>query len=122
MRLHPDAQNLLATALDAYRAEILPSLPDEKRYTALMIANALAMVLREIGKPLEPLPATAAALYENAAFLTPREFEESLVMAIENGGFLDEPSERQNAFAALKAINAARLAITNPKLLSKPPA
>jgi hypothetical protein len=122
MRLNPDAQNLLATALDAYRAEILPSLPPEKRYAALMIANALAMVLREIGKPREALPATAAALYENAAFLTPKEFEENLVIAIENGAFLDDAGERQDAFAALKAINAARLAITNPKLLPKTPA
>jgi hypothetical protein len=122
MRLHPDAQNLLATALDAYRAEILPSLPPEKRYAALMIANALAMVLREIGTPREALPATAAGLYENAAFFTPKEFEENLIIAIENGEFFDDPAERQDAFAALKAINAARLAITNPKLLPKTPA
>ena len=37
--LQPDAQNLLSTALDAFRTQILPSVPADKRYAALMIAK-----------------------------------------------------------------------------------
>ena len=44
----PHAAELLATACDALTAEILPALPQELRYTGLMIANAMAIAQREI--------------------------------------------------------------------------
>jgi hypothetical protein len=117
MRLTPDAQNLLATALAAFRAEILPSLPAEKRYTALMIANALAMAERELGEPAPSLPPTAPALYRDAAAVTSEQFEDRLAADIEAGRFDTPGPMRDAAFAAVKAINAARLAMTNPKRL-----
>lgn len=112
MRLKPDARNLLATALAAFRAELLPAMPSEKRYAALMIANALAMAERELGAP-DDLQSVAAALY--ADMPAEDEFIRRLTAEIEAGGF-DAPGPRRNAaFAAVKAINGARLAITNPK-------
>src|SRR5690349_12820325 len=42
-----DAADLIATARDALLAELLPALPRERRYTGLMIANAMAIATRE---------------------------------------------------------------------------
>lgn len=111
-----DAQNLLATAIAAFRAEILPTVPADRRHAALMIANALTMAEREFtaGRP-KGLP-HAAVLYPTEV-LTPAEFEERLARDIEAGAFDADGPLHEVAFAAVKAINAARLAITNPKLL-----
>jgi hypothetical protein len=116
MRLHPDARNLLATALAALREEVLPALPPERRYAALMIANALAMAEREFSATEAGIP-SAAALYQDAAGLMPEQFEERLAADIEAGAFDESGPRRSSAFEAIKAINAARLAITNPKRL-----
>ena len=43
----PDAAELLDTARDALLAELVPGLSKEARYTALMIANAMAIATRE---------------------------------------------------------------------------
>lgn len=119
MRLKPDAHNVLATALDLFRAEILPDLPPEKRYAALMIANALASVQREFGAPTPSLPAAALALYQDVVPLTIEGFTERLAADIEAGSF-DAPGQRRDAaFEAVKALNAARLVITNPKRLPR---
>lgn len=42
-----DAADLIVTARDALLAELLPALPKERRYTGLMIANAMAIAGRE---------------------------------------------------------------------------
>lgn len=118
MRLKPDAHNLLATALDLFHAEILPALPPEKRYAALMIANALAMTERELADFPRANTAGLAALYADAADMDPDELERRFAADIEAGRF-DEAGPRRNAaFAVVKAINAARLVITNPKRLT----
>jgi hypothetical protein len=117
MRLKPDAHDLLATALDLFRAEILPAVPPEKRYAALMIASALSSAQREFAASAPSLPAAALALYQDVVPLTAERFAECLAADIETGRF-DAPGPRRDAaFEAVKAINAARLAITNPKRL-----
>jgi hypothetical protein len=76
MALKPDAHDLLATALEAFRADVLPVVPAEKRYAALMIANALTMAAREFAaREGEAAPPQTAVLYEDAARLTAGEFE-----------------------------------------------
>jgi Domain of unknown function (DUF6285) len=120
-RLTPDARNLLATALDALRAEILPVIPPEKRYAALMIANALAMTEREISASCQEGHALAAMLYDDPQ-MTAEECERRLASDIEAGHFDAPGARREAAFRAINAINAGRLAITNPQLLPKPPA
>ena len=120
-RLTPDARSLLATALDALRAEILPVVPPEKRYAALMIANALAMTERELSAPIEAHALAAAMLYDDPQ-MTAEDCERRLASDIEAGHFDTPGARREAAFRAIKAINASRLAITNPKLLPKPTA
>ena len=120
-RLTPDARNLLATALKAFRAEILPAVPAEKRYAALMIANALAMTEREMGSASGEGHTLAVMLYDNPQ-MTAEDCERRLAADIEAGYFDAAGARREAAFRAVKAINTARLGVTNPKLLPKPPA
>jgi len=47
MRDEPDAAVLLAIAQETFQREIVPHLPPESRYTAAMIANAMAIAGRE---------------------------------------------------------------------------
>ncbi len=42
-----DATDLIATAREALLEELLPRIPKEQRYAGLMIANAMAIALRE---------------------------------------------------------------------------
>ena len=117
MSLKPDARNLLETALALFRTEILRAVPADKRYAALMIANALAMAEREIGAPGLDVQALSATLYADAPMWL-EDFERRLAADIEAGEFDAAGPRRDAAFAAIRTINAARLAITNPKLLA----
>jgi Domain of unknown function (DUF6285) len=116
MRMKPDAHDLLATALAAFRADVLPSVPAEKRYTALMIANALAIAEREIAARAGGQSEALTGVYDDIA-LTAEVIERRFAADIEAGAFDAPGAEREAAFRAVKALNAARLAITNPKLL-----
>jgi hypothetical protein len=48
MRNQPDARELLGIARETFIARILPALPEDLRYTALMVANAMVIARREI--------------------------------------------------------------------------
>lgn len=93
----PAPGELLAVARKTLLEELVPALPEEKRYQALMVANALAIAGR----------ALAAPSAEDAAEL------EALAAAIRAG--------RHDGDAALHARllrwAEARTAVTNPKAL-----
>jgi len=55
MNDRPQARDLLEIARNAFTAEVLPAVPEELRYTALMIANAMAIAQREIAAGDAPL-------------------------------------------------------------------
>jgi hypothetical protein len=114
----PDARGLVAIALKSFREAILPVVPAEQRFTALMIANALGMAERELaaGASAEPALASAvgALLGEEGelAALLPR-----LCTAIDAGAF-DAPHRQADLRAVLTEVTRARLAVSNPKLLT----
>lgn len=54
MRDQPTGDQLLETARDLLRDELLPVLPGDKRHGALMIANAMAIALRQLKSGDEP--------------------------------------------------------------------
>lgn len=112
MPLKPDTADLLAAALALFRDEILPALPPEKRYAGLMVASALAMAGRELGADGAPMP-QATALYGEP--MPADAFARRLAGDIAAGRFDAAGPERDAAFAALRAINDERLAITAPK-------
>jgi hypothetical protein len=64
----PDAANLLATARALLLGDLLPALPDDLRYAALMVANAMAIAAREHARGAEALREEASGLRE---LLTP---------------------------------------------------
>jgi hypothetical protein len=57
----PDAADLLATAREVVLKELLPLLPAEKAFAARMVANAIAIALREAQADASALPATDLA-------------------------------------------------------------
>jgi hypothetical protein len=48
MREPPTGEELLTVARKLLREELLPLLPEERRYDALMVANAMAIAARQI--------------------------------------------------------------------------
>ena len=50
MKAQPAEQDLLAIALETLTTKLIPNLSGEDRYNALMIANALGTVRREISE------------------------------------------------------------------------
>jgi hypothetical protein len=58
----PDAADLLATARETVLNELLPALPPEKAFAARMVANAMAIALREAKADTSLLPAVNLVL------------------------------------------------------------
>jgi hypothetical protein len=58
----PDGADLLASAREVVLKELLPALPPEKAFAARMVANAIAIALREAGADVSTLPATDLAV------------------------------------------------------------
>lgn len=113
----PDARDLVAIALRSFRETILPLVPAEQRFTALMIANALGTAERELaaGRSAEPALASAIGtlLGEDGDLPT---LAPHLCAHIADGGF--DPPDRQAALrAVLTDLTRARLAVSNPKFL-----
>src|SRR5262245_7545178 len=126
MNDRPDARNLLETARNALIADILPALSAGSRYTALMIANAMAIALREMDAGDAPLTAEAARLRAllpecgEAPAGTPlrdvvQSYNRRLIEAIDGGRFDD--AERAALLAHLRQTTEAKLAVSNPKML-----
>ncbi|MBK1836665.1 hypothetical protein JHL17_04505 [Azospirillum sp. YIM B02556] len=113
----PSARDLVAIALRSFREAILPVVPADQRFIALMIANALGVAERELAAGATAEPALAAAVggllgeAGDLPALLPR-----LCAAIDAGRF-DAPDRQAALRAVLKDITLARLAVSNPKRL-----
>jgi hypothetical protein len=62
MRERPDGADLLAVAREVLRRELLPLLPKEKAYDALMVANAMGIAERQLRQGEEPMRQEREAL------------------------------------------------------------
>jgi hypothetical protein len=106
------ADNLIALAAATLRAEITPSLPADKRYTAAMIANALDIARREVMTDGDEAQwALLDRIYEEGEGSLAR-----LAADIRDGTV----SEATHADLAedLRKLLVAELKITNPKALT----
>jgi len=126
MNDRPDAAELLEIARRTLLDEILPRLPEDLRYRALMIANAIAIASREHaagddGAQAElarlralfseqPKPVAGAALHAALAGYNRR-----LATEIRTGRFDDK--ERAALLGHLEKTAVDKLAIANPKSL-----
>ena len=127
MKNLPPATDLLAIARETLLAELRPLLPEHARYTAAMVANAMAIAARE--SEAGEQPARDALERLDALYGVPprtlagdalahalREHERRLATEIRSGDCDEEP-RRGAALAHLRASVAARLRISNPKAL-----
>ncbi|MCE2510566.1 MAG: hypothetical protein J4G10_06280 [Alphaproteobacteria bacterium] len=132
MQDRPTAAELLEAALEAFTRELLPETPKEKRYVALMIANAIGIVARDLATSTETLMEERKRL--QALFKLPsskisdkkalRDEVEALncrlAEAIRDGAF-DAPGEaREKLKAHLLTTTREKLRVSNPKLFEQP--
>ncbi len=125
-----DARDLIATARDALLNDLLPKLQKDQRYTALMIANALAIAQREqrssidvtrdeIGRLVNLLAEcgimAAPSGSDNTANGLPV-LRRTLCSAIRGSRF-DDASHSTALVAHLEQMTADWVAISNPKAL-----
>jgi hypothetical protein len=114
----PDARGLVAIALQTFRDSILPGVPAERRFEALMIANALSIAERELAAAPGPALAAVGGLIGESGdleVLAPR-----LCEAIDAGAF-DTPERQAELRKALRELTRARLSVSNPRLLDSGP-
>ena len=120
----PDAAELLDTAREALLAEIVPELSKEARYTALMIANAMAIATREAWHGNDVASGERAALRallasadrDATADAPLPELRDALRRAIRDGAF-DAPQRATQITAALLRVAADWVGVSNPKAL-----
>lgn len=119
MNHRPDAPALLAVARDTLKERVLPALPDDCRYDALMVINALGIAQRECSAD----PTETNALRRRIDALLERDSdtladaETALTQAIRAGRFDAPGPDRDALLDALHDLTRARLAVDNPKLL-----
>jgi hypothetical protein len=122
----PDATELLAIARTTLLDKLLPQLPDELRYDALMIANAMAIAAREHAAGDAAARAglvRAAALCGEQAVARGREtlnaarakYNRRLATEIRAGRF--DEQDRAALLAHLAQTAADELAVSNPRAL-----
>ena len=117
-RDRPGPARLLDQTLRTFREELLGTLPREQRFTGLMIANGLAIALRDMAGGAAAEARDLAALRRTLPDLADADLaalEAELAKAIRAG--------RRDADAATHALlfesTLRRLRIANPKLLER---
>lgn len=96
MREHPDGAELLAIAREVLRKELIPLLPKDKAYDALMIANAMSIAERQLqagAQPQQEEKTALAALLGRDADLA--ELNRDFAAQIRKGSLEDNAAARQ---------------------------
>lgn len=131
MREQPSGEHLLETARSLLREELLPALPEQRRHAALMIANAMAIAMRQL-KNGEAAEHEEAAALERILSIKPKHDAEAehvvardrlldlnrrLCQAIREGRADAGPLR---ALVSVHLLRVARLRVTesNPKYLA----
>ncbi|RJG00828.1 DUF6285 domain-containing protein [Noviherbaspirillum sedimenti] len=128
----PNGQDLLLTAREELMKRLLPALPAELRYSALMVANAMAIAARELDagqsgdlrelaglQQLLPGEATAEAPVDGELLqhaLTG--YRKELCAQIRVGNFDAGKPSHQELLRHLAENVSHKLTLSNPRLLS----
>ena len=126
MKTQPNAADLLAIARSTLLDKLLPGLPEELRYDALMIANAMAIASREHAGADQAMHAEFARLQKllgetsetpagPALATSLASLNQRLASDIRVGGFDDKA--RKALLDHLEKTSADELAISNPRAL-----
>ena len=128
MRTRPHAQDLVAVARTTFADKLMPELPPDVRYLALMVANALANAERELAAGdgpgraelarLQSIYPTAAVTEEPLPIQLDR-FNRQLSVDIRRGAFLSDRSRREELRNHLVQTTMERVRETNPKYLKR---
>lgn len=116
MTTRPNSKDLLEAARQHLLEILLPQLEAEAHEDALMIANAMAIAIRDLNHR-ENLPIKAQALevlYPGQSQWSP-EVIEAFRRDVKEGRFDQAGPERQAAEQALKIYANAELDVANPK-------
>lgn len=126
MNDRPDATELLEIARSTLLDELLPRLPDELRYSALMIANAMVIAAREHAAGDAAASAELARLHElyGEPQLTPaRSTLYTLLSRYNQRLGADIRAGRCDGWAGLRGhleqTTADKLAVADPKVLAR---
>lgn len=124
MKHRPDGRELLIEARRTFKERLLPALPDDLRYDALMVINALGVAAREWATDATEtaalLESVNALLGDDGPAPSVAEAERRLARAIRAGHF-DAHTHRETLLDALGALTRARLQVDNPKQLEQRP-
>ena len=121
MRDRPDGAELLRQARATLLEDLLPGLPEDRRYEALMVASAMAIAARELAVR-EDREAERAALEAILGAAKGQDIAQALdsllrrLAAEIRGGKRDRDAEVHDL---LLRDAADRLALSNPKRLSR---
>jgi hypothetical protein len=126
----PHGVDLLAIARETLLLELRPLLAENARYTAAMIANAMAIAAREAAAGDGPALAALARLdglhgtpkreLHGAALLDALRVHDGKLAADIRAGVYDASDERQRALLDhLRGSVVAKLRISNPKSLER---
>ena len=114
----PDADGLLEAARDVLLRELLPHLPEAKRFEARMVANAMAIARRDTAADAAPALARLCELLD-----MPDAEPDALLrrLAAEIRAGERDPGRPGNAPAAeaLVALTRLRCAVSNPRALGR---
>ena len=117
----PRGDELLAVARRTLLDDLLPLIPADKAYEARMIANAMAIAARELGrcKDVDDETTEGIAEFYRVIGMDPSVVasEQSLADQIRKR-LIDSVHSRQ-LHALLLAVTRAKLAISNPKYLDQ---
>lgn len=119
MRDEPTARDLLETARTVFREELLPALPREARYTALMVLNAMGIAARQAAagdRPLDEARMRLEALCQVAG-ADLGDLERRFVADIRAGRYDPGTPLRDQAFLHLLKTTRAKAAESAPKAL-----
>ena len=127
MNDRPTASELLAIARAAFASNILRTLPEEARYTGLMIAAAMGIAQREI----DAGDASARAEHERLCTLLSERHEPPAARALHAALVSDsrrlageiragrfDGAKRKELFEHLRRTTEEKLAVSNPKTLT----
>ena len=112
----PDAAGLLDTARDLLLRELLPHLPEARRFEARMVANAMAIAQRGMAADETPVLAGLRALL-GMPDAGPEALLRRLAAEIRAGARDPGRPGRADAAAALVALTRLRCAVSNPRAL-----
>jgi Domain of unknown function (DUF6285) len=112
----PDAGGLLETAREVLLRELLPHLPDSKRFEARMVANAMAIARRDAAADTAPVLARLRGLL-GMPDAGPDALLRRLAAGIRSGE--RDPGRPGSAAAAEALVELTRLrcSVSNPRAL-----